>query len=141
MRRLAHDCPPLDLHTPYTYWVISQFFADSCFVLEADGQPAGFISSVGRAKTWFIWQVGILSQHRGRGNSGLLYDALMSWAVAAGLERVGLTIAPDNVASRASIEAYCTRHGFDLSRSGEISLTDLVDPSFHEQEVRYTISL
>src|SRR5690606_20196666 len=38
LRSLARRCPPLDLHTPYTYWVQATYFGDTCFVAELGGE-------------------------------------------------------------------------------------------------------
>jgi len=141
IRKLAALCPPLDLHTPYTYWVITEYFGDSCFILECDVEPVGFITAVGRGEDLLLWQVGILPEHRGQGHSLLLYDAVSAWARENGVRKVQVTIADDNQASRSSMESFCRSHHVESVAVGLAEISDLIDPLFSEVETRYEIHL
>jgi hypothetical protein len=52
---LAKNNPPLDVHTPYTYWVIAKYFSDTSFILEQNGVPIGFITALETPEFIFIW--------------------------------------------------------------------------------------
>ncbi len=139
LRRLAKNCPPLDLHTQYTYWVIAAYFGRGCFILEADGEPAGYLTTVDAPSTVFVWQIGILEPHRGKGLSRMLIRAAADYAktVSKDLE---VTIAADNAASYAAFRSFCDACGTPLERVGVAEVTDLDDPDFRETEIRYRFS-
>ncbi len=120
---------------------MADLFADSCLVLEAAGEPVGFLMSVRSGTTLFVWQIGIVPAHRGAGGSSLLYDALLTWARGAGVTGLTATIADDNEASRASLQSFCRRNGLVL-RAGElVEIRDDADPAFLEVERRYAVAL
>ena len=140
MRALANACPPLDLHTPYTYWVISKFFSDWCFVLEYDKVTVGFLMALCRDNTVFLWQIGILTEHRGQGCSGLLYQALMDRVESTDRDTVLVTIADGNQSSRSSLESFCRKTELVMERLESVEVTDLVDADFSEIETLYRIT-
>jgi len=131
----------LDLHTPYTYWVISEFFHDWCFVLQIDGQSAGFVTCVQRDSTLFLWQVGILPEYRRHGYSRLLYAQVLDKALCQGIDVITTTIADDNVASRVSMESFFIRSGGTMRAVGTVELLDDTDPGFSEVETKYVITV
>ena len=66
LRELARRCPPLDVHTHYTYWVIARYFGKNSFIAEQEGRGAAYITSVENNDTLLIWQIGITEALRGR---------------------------------------------------------------------------
>lgn len=46
LRHLAKQCPALDLHTQYTYWVNTYYFNKSSFILEDDGKTIVYIMTL-----------------------------------------------------------------------------------------------
>ena len=54
IQELARKCPPLDVHTVYTYWVICKFFSESCIIAEDNGVPFAYITAVETDDTVFI---------------------------------------------------------------------------------------
>lgn len=140
LRRLAQLCPPLDVHTPYTYWVLAKYHGKSSFVLEQDGRPVGFITALEAPSAVFIWQIGILPDHRGQGLSYRLIDAVLGYArgVSKPLE---VTIAADNDASNAAFTGACQKASAALEALDRVVVTDLDDPDFEEAEIRYRITL
>ena len=136
LRDLARRCYPLDVHTPYTYWVVCRFFGKGCFLLERAGVPVGYIMTVETPECLFVWQIGLLDHYRGQGHSQTLIRAAAEYAANLGKE-IQLSIAPENKASYGAFAAYCRNHGMTLEPCGEISLTDLEDKDFGEYEVHY----
>ena len=84
LRHMARSCPPLDLHTSYTYWVAAEYFGSGSYILEDDGICAGYIMTVQTPETIFVWQIGILPEYRGRGLSRRLIDRVLDDAAASG---------------------------------------------------------
>ena len=136
LRDLARRCYPLDVHTPYTYWVVGRFFGRGCFLLEHAGEAVGYIMTVDTPECLFVWQIGLLEPWRAQGHSQILIGAAAEYAAQLGKE-IQLSIAPENKASYGAFAAYCRDHGMTLEPCGEISLTDLNDKDFWEYEVHY----
>ena len=125
---LARACPPLDVHTPYTYWVISHLFADTSFVLVdgAHGRIAGYVTGVpgGDGETILCWQVGVLPEYRGWGGSNLLFGAVAQRAIELGLIRLETTISPVNEASRAALASFVRRSGWEAEVVRDIDVPE-----------------
>ena len=99
LRHLAKNCPPLDVHTQYTYWVVASFYGEySFFVYEKNGDsPVGYVMCVKTNDTLFFWQIGVRKEYRGRGLSRLLIDAVFKKAESETESPIlGVTIAKDN---------------------------------------------
>jgi len=141
LHSLARACPPLGVHTHYTYWVQAAFFGQECFVLELDGRPVGFITSVTAGDRQLIWQIGVLQEHRGRGYSRLLIDAVLRTAVMRGRTEVEFSIAPGNDASLAAFRGYAEKEHLEMVEAGSLRLTDPDDPHFLEFEHVYALTL
>lgn len=114
---LAKQCPPLDMHTPYTYWVICKYFANQSFVLVLDGQPIGYIMAIQTNDCMFLWQIGIKSDFRGRGYSQFLIDIVVTQANQLHLP-VQTTIDINNVASYRAMAKYCGTQGLVFNQIG-----------------------
>ena len=141
LHSLARECPPLGLHTPYTYWVQAAFFGGECFIAELDHNPTGFITSVTTRDRQLIWQIGVLPDHRRHGYSQLLIDAVVQSAIAQGREGIEFSINPENVASFSAFKAYADRNGLVIHEIGTLHLTDPLNPNFREFESVYILPL
>jgi L-2,4-diaminobutyric acid acetyltransferase len=124
LRRLAVLCPPLDVHTHYTYWVLCHIADNGSFIAEDDGEPVGFTTSLRDGDAFFIWQIGILPARRGAGLSTRLIGAVVDHARAQGLESLQFSIDPANTTSRAAFAAFAQHHGAALTQVGRVDLHD-----------------
>lgn len=140
LRSLAKRCPPLDLHTPYTYWAVAKYYPGSCFILEQDNQPVGFITALDTPSKVFVWQIGILENHRRNGLSKILIDAVFAYARGV-YKRLEVTIAEENVASKAAFMSACVKAGAKMEALDRTMIHDMDDPTFYEEEIRYQITL
>lgn len=98
----AADCPPLEAYPEHIYKIILRYFSDTCFVCARDNRIAGFVMgffSQGRAKTYFLWQIGVSPEMRGRGLGRKLLGYVENELKKAGGERIELTIDPGNLPS------------------------------------------
>lgn len=140
--RLARACPPLDVHTPYTYWVVSHLFAGTSFVLMdgASGRTAGFLTGIpsGDGRTLFCWQVGVLPEYRGWGGSGLLFGAAARQARVLGMTRMETTISPENPISRAALGGFVLREDLTAETVRDI---DVPERGEDPNETLYAINL
>lgn len=138
---LAYRCPPLDVHTPYTYWVLSHMFRDGCFVALAGDSPVGFATSVIEGGRALLWQVGVLKSHQGRGISYSLIDSVATHARNRDCTKLELSISPENTRSLDAFRSFARRNSLQLERVGDVDLINEFDPSFREYEVLYALKL
>ena len=139
LRALAQRCKPLDVHTPYTYWVLCKFFSGGSFLMLGENNaPVGYITSIETENTIFVWQIGILREYRGKGYSQALVQAVSEYAVSRE-KNMSVSVADDNQASYHAFDRFCRRHSYSLRKSGKLSLTDLNDKAFSEKESIYDI--
>lgn len=141
VRKLAADCTTLDLHTPYTYWVICNFFGGVGSLLKEDGKPVGYIMNLISGEKFFIWQIGVLGEYRRRGLATRLIDASVSHARRKGAREILVTIAAENQASYRTFQNYCQSKGLPFEKAGDAEIKDLVDKDFRECETVYRIRL
>lgn len=137
IQELARKCPPLDVHTAYTYWVICKFFSESCIIAEDDGVPFAYITAIETDDTVFIWQICISEKYRGMKISALLIDFVVKYAEAKN-KLVSVSIDRKNTASNSAFLSYCSKNSYTLKRVGSLSLKDMADVLFVENEEIYT---
>lgn len=140
LRYMAGKCSPLDVHTLYTYWIICKFYSKGSFILLSDDQPAGYIMSIETGEEVFVWQIGLLSEYRGKGYSNMLIDKVISYARAMN-KNVGVSIALANKASYGAFSSYCRSNGLSFENDGSLSIRDMIDSSNDEDEQIYKIVL
>lgn len=127
LHELAKNNYPLDVHTPHTYWVLTKYFSDTCFILEVNGKPQGFLTAMTTPEYVFAWQLGINEEYRGKDFAVLLFDKLVEVAKLKNLY-ISLTIAPDNRASFKCMKKYCDKRKYKFKRYDEcvISMPDSI---------------
>lgn len=109
---LVRRCPPLDLNSSYSYFLLCSHHADTCVVAEQDGALAGFLSAYRLPQaphTLFVWQVAVDAAARGRGLAGRLLEELLARPSCAGVRFIETTVAPSNRASRRVFERFAAQ--------------------------------
>lgn len=140
LRFLAMHCAPLDVHTPYTYWVVANHYGDGSFILEDNGKPIGFIMTVETASFLFVWQIGVLHEYRGKGLSQILIEAVFGYA-AQKQKNMEVTIAEDNIASYSAFSHFCNHKNIRFDEVRLVEVRDLEDHSIKEDEIMYRIKV
>lgn len=115
---LVKNCPPLDVHTPYTYWFICRYFYHCSFILEVNDVPVGYVMAVRTDSCVFLWQIGLLPSVRGKGYAQIMIDRVMKCAAKLGLS-VQLSISADNYASNSAFRKYCQSSRIGMYEIGE----------------------
>lgn len=133
LQNLANSCKPLDVHTIYTYWVLCNYFNNSCYILEIDTKPVGFITSVQGSKI-LIWQIGILPEYRGNGYSLKLIDAVIS--NINDTEDIRVTIDKNNDASNGAFKKYASVNNYEIRAIDSLKLKGI---DTEEDEIIYNI--
>lgn len=128
---LARACPPLDVLTAYTYWMVSHLYSSTSYVLVdgATGRTAGYVMGLPGEDTMFCWQLGILPEFRGWGGSGLLFAALANRAVELELDKMEMSIGTRNEVSRSALASFVR----DWGGTAE-ALRDIVVPERDDDE-------
>ena len=140
LRELAQMCKPLDVHTPYTYWVMCNFFGDGCFILQDDSAPVGYIMTLIKENTLFIWQIGIVEGYRGQNYSSDLLEAVTQYAREKHLAKMQVSIAPENANSYHAFHRFCLHKNIPITNVGEVDIR-IPSEDFREYEDIYEMIL
>lgn len=100
---LVRRCPPLDLNSSYSYFLLCSHHAETCVVAEKDGELVGFLSAYRLPQaphTLFVWQVAVDAAARGHGLAGRMLDELLGRCSCSGVQLIETTVSPSNLASR-----------------------------------------
>ena len=112
--RLARDAG-LDVNSPYAYalWC-RDFAATTVTARDEEGRLRGFVTGYVRpdaADTYFLWQVAVDAEFRGRRLARRMLAHIGDRIVARGLTHLEATVTPDNTASRALFASFARDHG------------------------------
>ncbi|MFN2348403.1 MAG: GNAT family N-acetyltransferase [Thioalkalivibrio sp.] len=116
---LVKSTEVLDVHTPYTYWVLLNQASNLSFVARRPDCLAGFITGMGPFRACgeaFVWQIGVhpelLRQGIGRELLGHFVDA----AHSRGFNSICTTISENNQASLGLFAQMARALGQPLER-------------------------
>lgn len=141
MHELVQRCPPLDLNSSYSYFLLCSHFAETCVVAEREGATVGFLSAYRlpqAPQTLFVWQVAVDAQARGRQLAGRMLEDLLLRPACAGVQFIETTVSPSNHASRRVFERFAATHG--AAWHEEVFLTPAhFGAESHEEEVLFRI--
>lgn len=99
--QLIASSPPLDLNSPYAYFIQALHFSDTCLLAEASGTVAAYVSGYvprNARDTLFVWQVATHPDWRGQGLARILVCNLL--ARHPEVRWLETTIGPSNLASQ-----------------------------------------
>lgn len=109
---LVAACPPLDRNSIYCNILQCTHFAETCVLVEQDGEPVGWISGYlppTESRTLFVWQVAVHEKARGLGLARRMLFALLERPALERAEFIRTTVTPDNEASRALFRSFAAR--------------------------------
>lgn len=109
---LVAACPPLDRNSIYCNILQCTHFAETCVLVEHDGEPVGWVSGYlppAEPRTLFIWQVAVHEKARGLGLARRMLLALLERPALRHVEFIRTTVTPDNEASRALFRSVAAR--------------------------------
>lgn len=138
--QLVRDAGALDLNSPYAYLLLCSDFRETGVVAPAEeGRLGGFVLGYRRPSApdaWFVWQVAVAPEQRGRGLAG----QMLAWVMDRhpDVRFLEATVTPSNEASRALFRGHARRYGLDWSE--EMAFPKALFPAGdHEDEVRIRI--
>ncbi|MCQ1528437.1 GNAT family N-acetyltransferase [Lutispora saccharofermentans] len=127
VRELIDICKPLDLHTPFTYWILSEYFNNTCMVLEDEGTIVGYaggIKSSSMEGIFYLWQIGLLSGYRGKGYFSLLLDRIIEEIKKSGCHSLEFSVLSDNYQSISAFSGYAKNKGLPMKKRGSLRFYD-----------------
>lgn len=138
-QRLVANCPPLVLHTPFTYWVIlsrSQHLSIGAF--DCDSLVGAVLAIPSLSGAAFVWQIGVHQELRGQRIAGALLERCWKAARTAGLKALEVTIDPKNEASLSTFTAFAEVNNLTLEMGAEIEVRD-GSGNLVEREIEYRL--
>ena len=122
VQKFNSTCSPLAVHTGYTYWILYRYFAESCFVMEENGAIVGLVSGMKSSThpdVFFLWQIGVARELRGKKLSYLLLEKIEEVAKRLNCRRMQFTIESDNDESLSMFQGFARKRGVELSAIGK----------------------
>ncbi|SRR5258708_11608668 len=119
IRQFVNLCKPLTLHTPYTYWVLFTNFSESCLLIEENNLIVGYISGIKSASlknTFFIWQIGVRKEFRGKGYAQILIKTIIEVAKKQGCSKIQFTIEPENSISLNTFKNFAVKKNIAMKK-------------------------
>jgi L-2,4-diaminobutyric acid acetyltransferase len=112
--KLAAESGALEVNSPYTYLLFLERFADTCVVVEDEGDDEllGFVLGLtppDDPEVLFVWQVAVSEAARGRG----IATGMLRWLMAQNphLKVLEATVTPDNEASNRLFRGFARTVG------------------------------
>ncbi len=126
MELLSKGKPYVLPHHDYVYWIMEGYFPSSNYVASIENKIIGFICALPSIdkKCYFIWQIVVASDYRGKKIATLLVNRIIEEAKLKGYNKLELTINCDNIASYKLFERTTIEHRSSLKKIGEYKYND-----------------
>ncbi|GAA5233823.1 diaminobutyrate acetyltransferase [Verticiella sediminum] len=135
---LIRQSPPLDVNSTYAYLLLCHHFAGTCVVAELEGRVVGFISGYlppEQPETFFVWQVAVHADARGRGLGQSMLRHLLQRPVSRHVHFLETTVSPSNAASRGMFSGLAKDLETDMSEQPLFDHTMFGEGAAHEDEM------
>ena len=143
IRRFVRECEPLELHTPFTYWTLFNYFSNLCFLIAEDDMVIGFVSGIRSSldqNVVYLWQIGVSKNSRGKNYASVLIDAFTKAVRAIECNKIQVSISPENKTSYNVFLKYVKEHSYSISKISEIKYHDQLSDK-KEFEILYEIEI
>lgn len=127
LKSLATECQPLLVNGVYVNIFLAKYFGNSCFILELDKKPIGFISGLKGSvdpTVFFLWQMGLAQDQRGKSYSTLLIERVFKAAKELNCKKVQFSIAPTIDASFHAFSRFATKNKLQMKTIEEKTYSD-----------------
>lgn len=134
----------VDPNSPYSYLMLSEYFADNCAVAEREGSLVGFVTGfrpLEDPETLFIWQIAVDESVRGLGVGSRLLEDVVGRPRVPRLRYLEATVTPDNKASKRLFRSFAESLGTECHEEELFSRSDFPHDAgeVHEPEIRFRI--
>jgi L-2,4-diaminobutyric acid acetyltransferase len=132
-------CKPLENYSQHFYKIMLRYFSNSCFIAEFNKEIVGFVmgfkSQVDNS-TFFLWQIGVFSYHRGKEIGKMLLNEFEKAGKNLGCKRIELTVDPENIPSqklfiKSGYLNISSREGDIVDVKGITAVKDYYKPGRH----------
>jgi len=141
--RLIEVTPELDKNSHYLYLLLGTHFGDTCVVAERQGQIVGVVTGFRpptHPQRLFVWQLAVHPESRGQGIARRLVECLLDMQ-SMPVERLDVTIAPDNAASQAVFRSIARRRRWTIESAPFLCGTDVPSEAGpHDDEWLFVLS-
>jgi len=141
VHELIRRCPPLDLNSSYSYFLLCSHYAETCVVAEHDAILAGFLSAYRLPQephTLFVWQVAVDAVARGRGLANQMLAGLMARPSCQDVRYIETTVSPSNAASRRVFARFAAQRQAGWREEVFLNSSNFGSEA-HEEEVLFRI--
>lgn len=136
IHRLICQNKPLDPNSVYLYLLMSSYFTETCAVIqigdELIGALTGFIAPQ-KPNTFFIWQIAVEKQYRGKGLALIMADYLLNKDFCKKVDYIEATVSPSNQSSKKFFEKLAKEYGASLMEE-EFFAAEHFGKISHEEE-------
>jgi L-2,4-diaminobutyric acid acetyltransferase len=143
VRHFVSKCKPLGVHTGYTYWVLFHNFSGTCFVMEEEGKIVGYVSGMKSSTfddVFFLWQIGVAEEMRGKGYSYLLLQKVLEAAKKMRCTKMQMSLEEKDGASFHAINGFAKKHNLNISVAGEARYPHSVNETMYHDTL-YEIAI
>lgn len=143
VRELIDICKPLDLHTPFTYWILTEYFNNTCLVLEHENAIVGYaggMKSSSKDGVFYLWQIGLLPDYRSKGFFGMLLDKVIEEIRSLGCDSLEFSVLWDNYQSINAFAKFAISKGLPMEKRGSLGFYDKLSHEEYKEDI-YRISL
>ncbi|MFO8089603.1 MAG: GNAT family N-acetyltransferase [Desulfatiglandaceae bacterium] len=141
VREFVSSCPPLEVHTEFTYWVLASYFSNLCFVAETEHGTAGFVSAVSNRDRCYLWQICVAPPYRGGPLGEALIAAVVRKASSSGCGCLQFSIDPGNKPSNGLFSRFAAKRGFEMRGVGKVGCEIVYEWVFEQDGRRMEPSL
>jgi len=138
IQEFVKTCKPLGIHSAFTYWVLSKYFHNLCFIIEEENQICAILTAIRSAidpDHLFIWQIGVSPIYRRKHYSQFLLQKLLKVAREIEIKSIQFSVAPDNIPSYEMFRKFGKTNNLSMKRIDELSFKDLLTDEIEFENV------
>jgi L-2,4-diaminobutyric acid acetyltransferase len=131
----------LDVNSAYCYMMLGKYFYNTCAVAELGRKTVGFVTGFrhpGKLDTWFVWQIGVDAEARGKGVARKLLEHVLNRPENADIRYIETNISPSNTPSQSLFLGFARDRGLTCQIT-EGFKSELFPEGTHEEELLFQI--
>jgi len=122
----VRNCPPLDIHSAFTYWVLQQYQSNYCFAaIDKNQHVVGIVSGILNSEntnTVYLWQLGVVPDFRNTRLASRLILTFFRAVKENNIKYIEFSIDQNNKRSMNSALRFAKRYDLRLQEVGRIYL-------------------
>jgi L-2,4-diaminobutyric acid acetyltransferase len=138
---VVKDTGKLDVNSAYCYMMLGKYFYNTCAVAELGRKTVGFVTGFRHPEkpdTWFVWQIGVNADARGKGLARKLLEHVLQRPENADIRYIETNISPSNAASQSLFLGFARDRGLTCQIT-EGFRPEMFPEGSHEEELLFQI--